>query len=321
MVQNMQKRTFLAIIAILAVVVISALTFNHKGYEKKQLYVFLPSASNPFWIEVRKGVEAAAKDYSKKFDVRILTAGDMDAANQVEQLQTVLERGKVAAIVLGVANNRAPAPIIAQYNAQNIPVVMIDTDLDKTAAKESGAKWNAFIGSDNRFGGKLAATTMIKALATVTEPKVLLIKGSYVHQSAIDRAEGFVEGAGGQLQVIEREGEWSRQRAMELTAGVMARDKVDGIFASNDDMALGAIAALENAGIPKDKRPIVIGFDATSAGKQAISQGDMYASIGQQAGEMGRAGATSAMKLAQGETLKENKILIPVSVVSKENIR
>ena len=316
----MQKRILYLVFGALVAVAVYFMLASPVETKKEQLYVFLPSADNPFWIEVRNGAETAAKDYSKQFDVRILTAGDMDAANQVEQLQSALERGKVTAIVLGVANNRAPAPVIAKYNAKGIPVVMIDTDLDVAAKQETGARWDAFIGSDNRFGGKLAASTMADALKDISAPRVLLIKGSYVHQSAIDRAEGFIEGTENKFQLVEREGEWSRQRAMEITAGVIAREPVQGIFASNDDMALGAIAALNNLGLDKNQWPVVIGFDATEAGRDAILSGEMYASIGQQATEMGNRGVTSAIKLAEGKTLEETMVLVPVAAVFLENL-
>jgi ribose transport system substrate-binding protein len=284
----------------------------------REIVVFLPSAENPFWMEVRRGVQDKANSLGSSYGVTILASGDLDAASQVSQLKSVLDRGRVDAIVIGVANNKAPAPTIASYNKAGIPVVMIDTTLDDKAAAEAGASWNAFIGSDNRLGGEKAAMTMAEALSKRGK-RVLLIKGSFVHQSAVDRAEGFISAAHGRLEVVEREGEWSQQRANELTTGVMIREPVDGIFASNDDMALGAIAALKNLPAKTGRAPIVVGFDATIDGLRAIKSGDMYASVRQDAYGMGEAGVSLAVKLLRGESVSR-KTLIPVNVVTSASM-
>jgi len=311
------KFRYIGISALVVIVAAIGLVFFPSAAEKSEIAVFLPSAQNPFWIEVRRGAEENAAAKGGEVKLTIHASGDLDAATQVEQLKSVLSRGTAQAIVLGVANNRSPAPIIALYNKKQIPVVLIDTKLSQAAAKEAGAKWDAFIGSDNREGGIKAAEAMAAALSSAKR-KVLLIKGSFVHQSAIDRAEGFIHGAGDHLVVVEREGEWSRQRASELTTSVMLREPVDGIFASNDDMALGAIAALKNLKISKENWPIIIGFDATPAGRQAIERGDMYASVGQDARGMGAAGVTRASKLIAGIKGLQSEVLIPVKVVLQQ---
>lgn len=283
----------------------------------KEIIVFLPSADNPFWIEVRRGVENTASDLGKDYKITILSSGDLDAASQVEQLSSILSRGKVDAIVIGIADNKAPAPILSKYNKAKIPVVMIDTKLDEETSRTSGTTYNSFIGSNNRYGGHLAAQEMEKAIfAKNRGNKVLLIKGNYIHQSAIDRAEGFIEKGSDKLKIIERQGEWSRQRAMEITTAVMMREPVDGIFASNDDMALGVIAAFKNLGIAKNKMPIIIGFDATPNGIKAIKEGYMHASMKQDPIEMGRAGVMSAKNLLEGKPVEYEK-LIPIKVAKK----
>jgi ribose transport system substrate-binding protein/ribose transport system permease protein len=288
---------------------------------KQEVYVFIPTVENPFWLTVRGGVESAAQENAGDFTVTILEAETTDAATQVEQMRNALERGRVRAIVFAPTNDRAPAPIVARYNRAGIPVVMIDTELDRSAAQSAGARYDVFIGSDNRLGGRMAAQAMLRALGREQgRSRVLLLKGSYVHQSGVDRAEGFIEAARGQLEIIERDGEWSRQRATELTASVFARGRVDGIFASNDEMALGAIAALRRSGVPQSEWPIIIGFDATAEAQQAIRGGTMYGSIRQQAREMGRRGFLAAIQLTRGGTGRATRLLVPVDLVTAENL-
>lgn len=287
--------------------------------EEKTIHVFLPSSENPFWIDVRSGAEAAGRE-NDSYQVRIQTSGEFDGAQQVEQLRSVLSRGNTDGIVIGLANNSVVAPVVAQYNAADIPVVLIDTELDPEASSRADAKVDAFIGSDNRYGGLLAADTMLEAVSNSDNKKtVLLIKGSYVHQSAIDRAEGFIEGIGDALRIIERDGEWQRERANEVTLGVLAREPVSGIFASNDEMALGAIAAIESMDLVGDERPIVIGFDATAEGVKAVESGQMHATIRQKSFEMGKSGVEQAIKLASDEVIEDPRVTVPLEVVRKED--
>lgn len=279
----------------------------------KKIVVFLPSADNPFWIEVRRGIESLTTELGDSITLSILTSGDLDAASQIEQLTTVLSRKSADAIVIGIADNRAPAPVIARYNQAQIPVVMIDTKLDIEAANNSNATYDAFIGSDNRLGGVIAAKEMVKKLEGVSNKSILLIKGSYIHQSAIDRAEGFIAGLAGHWNILDRDGEWSRQRATEITIGVMKRQPVKGIFAGNDDMALGAVAALKSLNLPREKLPLIIGFDATPAGIAAVKEGYMYASVKQDPRGMGRTGVMLAVDLLNGKEIKK-ETLIPVVI-------
>lgn len=315
----MSKRSLIIVLLVLLLgaAAIAVGVLSQRGASEKDIYVFIPTVENPFWLEVRGGVEAAAAEHSGEYRVTILEAGTTDAATQVEQMRNALERGSVRAIVLGPTNDSAPAPIVARYNRAGIPVVLIDTELERGAANRAGARADTFIGSDNRLGGRIAGQAMVAALdGDSARPRVLLLKGSFVHQSGVDRAEGFIEAAGQQLDIIERDGEWSRQRATELTASVFARGEVDGIFASNDEMGLGAIAALQRLGVPESEWPIIIGFDATSEAQQAIRVGTMYGSVRQQAREMGRRGLLEAIRLERRETGQAGRLLVPVRLVT-----
>lgn len=292
---------------------------------KKQIYVFLPSVENPFWLDVRQGVEREAEKLGVSFEVRIVTTATTDGSDQIDQMSTAIARGRVDAVVLAPTNDRAPAPIVAQLNKKGVKVVLIDTELNPEAAKQVGASWDGFIGSDNRLGGKMAAEAIAVALKNVSGPKtVLLLKGSYVHQSAVDRAEGFVAAAkAADLRVIERSAEWSKQTANEMTQSQFSREPVSAIFASNDEMALGAVAALEQLKTSTEKWPVIVGFDATQDARAAIRTGKMHGSIRQQSAEMGASGIRRAAELTQSWSSgnPQTKILVPVDVVTKSNVQ
>ena len=145
-------------------------------------------------------------------------------------------------------------------------------------------------------------------------PNVLLIQGSFVHQSAIDRTGGFLDvGRKRGLNITEVQGEWKKDRAQELTATHFSRrdPEYGGIFANNDDMALGAVNAIQNLGEMYAKKwPIIIGFDATKVALDAIGKGEMHATLEQEAKKMGYEGVMAAVKaLKNDSSLKEENWL------------
>ncbi len=315
--EKTSNRFWLIGIFVVLIAIVAFLTLG-RGLvdDHKKILVLLPSRDNPFWVEIRQGIETQQKARAGKYDIEILTSGEMDAADQVTQLRDALNRG-VDGVVIGIADSRAPAPAIAQLSKKGIPVVLIDTPLDPDAATTAGAKTSAFIGSDNYQGGVLAAQAMTAALGRGPANRpVLLIKGSFVHKSAIDRANGFLKGANGHFEVIQRDGEWNRQKALDLTSTLVSRQRIYGIFASNDDMALGAVAALDNANLPAERRPIVIGFDATKDGREAIQRGAMYASVGQRTRMLGEEGVVRLVKILEKQPVRTAE-LVPVELVTK----
>lgn len=317
------KNPWLLVLVVIAVALAAYAFSSGSSAEKKQVYVFLPSVENPFWLDVREGVEREAKTLGPEYDVRIVTTASTDGSDQIDQMSTAIARGQVDGVVLAPTNDRAPAPLVAQLNRKNVSVVLIDTDLNAEAASQVDAHWDAFIGSDNKLGGQMAAKTIIDALAGTNGNKsVLLLKGSYVHQSAIDRAEGFIGAAKPSLRIVERGGEWSKQTANEITASQFSREPLSAIFASNDEMALGAVAALRKLEVPQSKWPIIIGFDATADAQTAIRNGYMFASIRQQAEEMGASGLRKLIALIEGRASSDpkTKTLVKVDVVTSANL-
>jgi ABC-type sugar transport system substrate-binding protein len=145
-------------------------------------------------------------------------------------------------LVLGPASDVETVPAVAKYSEANIPVILIDTELNASEVKKYHVNVAAFIGSDNRDGGRKAAEVMAGALKGPSR-RVLLIEGSPVHQSAIDRSEGFREVADNEkIEVVRRLGEWKRDKAQQIVSAEFSRQHFDGIFAANDDMAVGSQA-------------------------------------------------------------------------------
>jgi ribose transport system substrate-binding protein len=280
--------------------------------------VILPSPSNPFWIEVRRGVDHAATILGEKYSVEAQSSLDMDATSQVGLLNSYLSRSAVDALVLGPASDRETVATVAKYSALNIPIILIDTDLSPKEVALNQVKIAAFIGSDNVDGGHKAAAAIAEALRGSKSRRVLLIEGSRVHQSAIDRAEGFKETAAKEgLEVVPVNGEWKRDRAQELVSTHFTHGHFDAIFASNDDMALGAVAALKARKTNSKDWPIVVGFDATRDGLTAVANREMYATIQQDAHGLGERGVMAAVKALNRDPSLLTRDMLQVDVRSQ----
>jgi ABC-type sugar transport system substrate-binding protein len=280
--------------------------------------VVLPSAVNPYWLEVKAGAEDATSQLRGRYDVRIEASQSMDAASQTALLNGFLSRGDVNALVLGPASDTDTVPTVSKYSAAGIPIIVIDTELNPVAAKANNVKVTAFIGSDNVDGGFKAGEIMLKALTSRGgTPRVLMLEGLPVHQSAIDRANGFMKAVGNHFQVVRENGEWSRDKAQEIVASKFSREKFAGIFGSNDEMALGAIAALKALHVSKAQWPVIVGFDATPDGLAAIKNGEMFATIKQDGRELGRQGVLDAVKALRHDPSLQTYQLLPLTAIDR----
>jgi len=307
-----------AVVAIVAAILVFRIS---QPAHKPVIAVVMPSSENQFWVDVARGAQEGRLSV-QDYEVVIESSGDQDAKGQVGILTNFLNQGNVAALVLGPASDHEPVPIIKQFNDKGIPVVLIDTKLNAVDAGKYGAQSDAFIGSNNRDGGEKAAQQMydtFKARGVApAQMKVLLLEGDRVHQSAIDRSESFQQRAKTLgMTVLVRPAQWKRDQAQAAVAGAFARDPAEakGIFASNDDMAMGAVAALEGLRIPQASWPVIIGFDATRDALAAVEQGKMCGSIKQDSKELGKAGVETAVQILTKDPGLNTNRLLTVSIV------
>ena len=100
-----------------------------------------------------------------------------------------------------------------------------------------------------------------------------------------------------------------------MTNMLQSNGDIDAVFAENDEMALGASAALDDSG----KEAVVIGFDGTPEGLEAVEEGTLYSTIAQQPAELGRVAVRNAIDAAHGESL-EDDVRVPVEIVTGDNV-
>ncbi|MCO5973249.1 substrate-binding domain-containing protein [Actinoallomurus soli] len=263
--------------------------------------------NNPYFVQLRQGAEAEAK----KEGVKITTTdAQNDASQQVNQVQNFVSQS-MKAIILNPVDSAAAAPAAKAADRAKIPVVAADRGVD-------GATVTQTVASDNVAGGKLAAQELGKALGG--KGKVAVLQGTAGTSAANDRQKGFEEGikAFPGIQVVAQQpADFDRTKGLDvMTNIVQAHSDITGVFAANDEMALGAIKAL---GAKAGKQVKVIGFDGTPDGLKAIQAGTLTADVAQQPVLLGQMAVQAAVKAAKGDKI-DATVAVPVKVATKDNV-
>ena len=266
--------------------------------------------TNPFFTVIADNLkDEAAKN---GFEV-IVDDADRDVKRQAEQIDSYITRG-VSAIVINPCDRSSIGPAIKKANEAGIPVFTCDLQCVAEGVKIAG-----HVGTDNFQGGKLAGKAMIEALGE-EGGKVLILHFKQAN-SCVLRVDGFMEVINaynkdrteGKIEIVaELEGGGLRDEGFAATSGVLPSEPdLAGIFAINDPSALGAYAALAQAG--KQQQVKIIAFDGQKDGKQAIKEGKIYADPIQFPDRMGRLVMQKILKYLNGEEYEE-VTLIPTEL-------
>lgn len=293
-----------------------------------------------FMTGVRNNMTAQAESLGATIEI-------VDSQNkqptQNEQVDTYITKG-VNALAVNPVDLTAAGPIIDKASAAGIPIVL----LNRQPSEEDMAKYDKtwYVGARAEESGTMSGQIILdyfKANAGADKNgdgviQYVMLQGEPGHQDAVLRSEYCIK-------AIEDDGTfktealgqdtamWDKVKATDLMKSFIASqglDKIEAVFANNDDMALGAIEALKAQGyFTGDKYMPVFGVDATEPGKEAIIEGTMLATSLNDAKNQGFAVVQLCDLLAKGETpTSENLgyemdgqyVWIPYVAVSKENV-
>ena len=281
------------------------------GSEAKPLNiaVIVKSVTSDYWKTVGAGVEAAMKaDPSIKASF-LGPNEETDIEGQIRIIESQIS-AKVDALAVAPSQADQVQPTLEKAVAAGIPVILVDTDLANFSKK------SAFVGTDNKLGGQLGGEFIAKALKAGDE--VAIIRGAAgdpVHNLREQGAKEAMEKAG--LKVIAiQPADSDRAKGQTVAENLLtANPNLKGVFATNDEMALGAANAAKSAG----KTLVIVGFDATNDALKAIEDGSMSGSVAQFPTKIGELGTLTAAKVARGEKV-DAFVNTGVEVVSKDNL-
>jgi len=291
-----------------------------------KLALFVADLGHPYFKSMVDGARAAV-EYYKNLGFKIsldVFDGRGDPAQQVNQIETAIGKGYSAFLVNPIQLQSAE-PALRKAKDAGIPVITVDRD---TADKSLRM---VFVGTDNVKAAEVEAQIFISMLQASGKPKpwkIVMLQGTAGASTAEDRKKGFhnvidpLVSRGDVVVVYEDYADFRSDVALSKVESVLSKTRdIDGIIAANDEMILGAIKALENAGLQPCKQVITYGFDAIAAAVQAVKEGKLCGTIGQAAFLQGFWGALVAIyHVAYGWKPNTDWIQTPVVPVTKENM-
>jgi ribose transport system substrate-binding protein len=298
------KRTRLKMlsIAITGVLAIAGLTGCGSSSQQstqggtKKIGMVLSTLDNPFFVTMKDGATKKAKELG--YDLVVVNSQN-DASKERSNVDDLIQQG-VSAIIINPTDSDAVGNSIKEANDKKIPVLTVDRQANSGDVV-------THIASDNVKGGKLAADFILQQLGG--KGNIVELQGLPGASATRDRGKGFHEGVDGKPNVkvvASQAADFDRQKGLNVMQNIMqATPQFDAVFAHNDEMALGAVKALQG------KKVIIVGFDGTDDAKKAVASGEMTATIAQQPDLMGSLAVENAVKAIKGETVPKQ---IPVDL-------
>lgn len=268
----------------------------------------ISTQSNPFFVTLKEGAQKAA--VSGEAELITVDAQD-DAAKQASSIEDLIQQ-KVDVIIINPTDSAAIVPAVESANAAGIPVITVDRTSD-------GGKVTTHIASDNKAGGILAAKFIAEQLGGAG--KVVELEGIPGSSAARERGAGFNEeiAKSSGIQIAAKQpADFDRAKGLTVMENILQGNKdVKAVFAHNDEMALGALKAIEAAGAPGI---LIVGFDATDDAVKEVFAGKLSATVAQKPDLMGVLAVQTAIKIAKGETV-EASIPVELELITKDSAK
>lgn len=262
----------------------------------------ISTLSNPFFVSLRDVIVEEAE--AKGMEIIVVNSQD-DPATEISNIEDLIQQG-VDILLINPTDSSAVSSAVQSANNANIPVITIDRSADQGEVE-------TLITSDNVAGGEMAAAFILDQLGE--DAKVAELEGVSGASATRERGEGFHRIADEKLDVVASQpADFDRIKGLNVMENTLqGNNDVEAVFAHNDEMALGAVEAIQAAG----KDVIVVGFDGIEDALNAVEAGDLTATIAQQPDLMGQEAITAAEKVLSGEEV-EDIIKVPLDLVTKE---
>ncbi len=333
-------KKFLAILMALTMVlglVACGGTSDNGGSTDGEVAVFYYTYSDTYISSVRSALDSNLKAAGVKYQNYDANGNQ---TTQTEQVTTAIAKGATALIVnvVDTGSNDAAQNIVDMAKAKNIPVIFFNRSVEESVV--SSYDKCVFVGTDYEMAGhmqgEMIGNYLVENFANLDlngDGKIsyVMFKGQEGNMEAIARTQYGVEDADAILTkagkpalsfydasnsnkyLVDQNGQWSSAAATDYMSTILAQyseannNMVELVIANNDEMALGAISALQAAGYNKEggKTIPVFGVDATDAAKDAIKNGTMTGSIKQDADGMAKVISTIAQNFLGGKATFE----------------
>jgi len=287
---------------------------NTSKYSDKTIGFVGMTLNNEYHITLAKGAEVEAEKQGVNIEVQ---AGDQHAS--ADQQLTIIENmiaNNVDGILLVPSSSDGLEAALKKCKEAGIPIINLDTKLTDEALKNVDMSI-PFYGTDNYAGAKMAGEYV--AANFDKGVKTAILRGIEGQTNAADRYNGFVEGAGDTIEIVaEQTADWEVDKGYTAAQNIIsANPDVELFFCSNDNMGIGALRAVKEAGLQDQIQ--IIGFDAVSEALNLVESGDFLATVAQYPAEMGRLGVQNLLRIFDGEEA-ETSIDTGTKVILKDGV-
>lgn len=289
----------------------NAETSTETNNETKEGYVIglsMNTQTNPFFVDVKDGVQKAADEKGIQL---YITDAQNDPTIQMKDIENLITKNPDA-IIIDTCDSDAIVAAVEACNEAGIPVFTMDR-------QSNGGEVIAHIGYDAIKSGKIAGQFLVDALGG--KGKIVELQGIMGTNVAQNRSAGFNEiiAANPDMEIVATQvADFDRAKAMSVMENILQANKeIDGLYAANDEMLLGALEAIEAAG--RLDEITMIGCDAIDDTLEVIKDGKVEATIAEPPFFLGKAILNTAFDYLEGKSVEAN-VVLDNSLVTKDNV-
>lgn len=304
-------RPYLALVAAACLTLTGCL---EPAIKKYRIVVIPKGLTHEFWQSIHRGAERAAEDLEKKdMPTEIIWDGPLRERDALAQIRIIDRRisTRVDGIVLAPQHSQTLVEPVERAVAQHIPVVIIDSGLDRPEL------FLKYVATNNYHGGELAAEHLLRVLRDQGKatPRLVLFRYQVGSESTEQREKGFEDYVNKYIKQhqLDPAKVWlsadkyagaTKDSALKEAAPLVNRfrEQIDGIFAVNESSASGMLDALRGLGLNGKVR--FMGFDSSGPLLQAVREGDLDGLILQDPYKMGYLGVWTLVHHLQGYNVR-----------------
>jgi ribose transport system substrate-binding protein len=266
---------------------------------KPKIALVMKSLANEFFSTMAEGAKKHQATHPDTYELIVNgIKNETDLAEQVGLVEQMIAR-QVNAIVIAPADSKALVTVLKRAKDAGVLVVNIDNKLDGEVVKQAGLSI-PFVGPDNRAGARKVGEELARHLQS--GEKVAIIEGIPTAFNGQQRRLGFEDAmkAAGMNVVTIQSGNWEMEKANNVATAILSEHPdLKAILCANDNMALGAVSAIQAAG--KTGNVLVVGFDNIGAIRPMVADGRVIATADQHADQLAVFGIEAALKILKGE--------------------
>lgn len=281
-------------------------------FAQTRIGVSISAFDDNFLTLVRQAMQAHAKTL-KGVDVQFEDARG-DVGRQISQIETFISQ-KASAIIVNPVDTSATARMTEAARRAGIPLVYVNR-----RPLEKMGNGTVFVGSDELVAGRLQMEYLARQMGG--KGNLAIMQGGLSADAARVRTQGvmdIVKKYPGIKVVEQQSANWQRNEALNLMSRwLSAGTRIDAVASNNDEMAIGALLAMRQAGL-SPKSILVAGVDATPDALAEMRRGGLVATVFQDAKGQGRGAVDAAARMAAGAKDVPPEVLIPFELVTPDN--